>query len=484
MSLTTAMNTAQSIFNNTGTQTSVLSKNLSNSENPNYVRRSAVLSTTLYGAEVVTTERAQNLALLRQTIVSSSDNSGQQKLLTGLEQIRSTLGGDDYEMSPASYIAKLRNSLQDFQATPGNATFAAATITAAQDVAKSLNQTTTQLQEIRTQADRDIATDVGKLNNLLGQFKIANDAIVQATAVGLEANDALDQRDTVLKQISEIVGISTVTRTNNDMVLYTSDGTTLFEKLPRAVTFQSTTTLTATSGGNAVYIDGVALDAGKGANTSAQGTLAASLQLRDDIAPMFQTQLDEIARGLVTVFAEVSNNPAATKATGLFTWSGAPAIPAAGASVAGLASTITVNPALTLPGGSPTLLRDGGINGAAYVWNSAGASYTARLDHYITGLDGDITFDSDTGLESTSSVLEFANNSIGWLEGTRSNADAANEAKFAMLVRSTDAYSSQTGVSVDEELTLLLDVEQSYKAATKLVSAIDEMLKSLMEIAS
>jgi flagellar hook-associated protein 1 FlgK len=53
-----------------------------------------------------------------------------------------------------------------------------------------------------------------------------------------------------------------------------------------------------------------------------------------------------------------------------------------------------------------------------------------------------------------------------------------------MLSRSTEAYSNSTGVNLDEELILLLDVEQSYKAASKLLSTIDEMLATLMEAAN
>jgi flagellar hook-associated protein 1 FlgK len=40
-----------------------------------------------------------------------------------------------------------------------------------------------------------------------------------------------------------------------------------------------------------------------------------------------------------------------------------------------------------------------------------------------------------------------------------------------------------TSVSLDEELSLLLDLEQSYKASAKLVSAVDEMITSLLQAA-
>ncbi len=37
-----------------------------------------------------------------------------------------------------------------------------------------------------------------------------------------------------------------------------------------------------------------------------------------------------------------------------------------------------------------------------------------------------------------------------------------------------------TGVSLDEELSKLLDLEQSYKASTKIVSTVNDMLQALM----
>ena len=102
--------------------------------------------------------------------------------------------------------------------------------------------------------------------------------------------------------------MSAVTRDNNDMALYTSDGTTLFDTTARSVTFKATTTYVAGTKGNAVYIDGVALGAADGSTTSAQGSLQALLQIRDGVAPTFQLQLDEIAKSLVSAFSETDGN--------------------------------------------------------------------------------------------------------------------------------------------------------------------------------
>ncbi|MDP2733429.1 MAG: flagellar basal body rod C-terminal domain-containing protein, partial [Hoeflea sp.] len=49
--------------------------------------------------------------------------------------------------------------------------------------------------------------------------------------------------------------------------------------------------------------------------------------------------------------------------------------------------------------------------------------------------------------------------------------------------RSAEALSNETGVSLDEELSMLLQLEQSYKASARLISVVDEMLKALMAAA-
>ncbi len=462
MSLMSAMNTAQSIFNNTGKQTEVTSKNIANVGNANYVKRTAILGTTMYGANIVTNGRAQNESLLRQTIASSSLASGQSTVLGGLEEMKSIFGGNDYESSPATYMSALLESLEGYAAKPSDSALAATAVTSAVDVANSLNKASQELQSIRLRADKEIVLQVDKLNSLLSDFETANNAVKGATASGRDPSDALDQRDALLKEISTIVGVSVVTRDNNDIALYTSQGT-----------------------------DGVAVEAGDGSNTTAAGSLAGLLQIRDDYAPTMQSQLDETARGLITMFAEkpADSTSGLPDMPGLFTYGSplATTIPADGTVSPGLAASITVNPALIISqGGNPELLRDGGINGTDYVINTSGTGgtgFSKLIDSYVTAFDAPMNFDASTRIDTNTSILKYGTNSMGWLEQERSGATSAYEAKSALYERSSTSYSNNTAVSLDEELSLLLDIEQSYKAATKLVSTIDEMLQSLMDMA-
>ena len=483
MSLSAAMKTAQSSFSNVGLQSAVASKNIANASNPAYARRAAILATATSGATVVETQRAQNEALLKQNLLSISKAGGQDTLLAGLTQMKMMLGGEDYELAPSTYLAKLRDNLQTFADKPNEVSLAETVVSDAIDVANSLNSTSQSLQKLRAEADADIDTAVVELNRLLKEFRTYNDQVRQGTAAGTDVNDALDQRDKLLTEISAIVGVNTVTRANNDLALYTSDGTVLFETVERSVSFQPTATYTATVGGNQVLIDGVPVQAGAGGNTSARGSIAALLQIRDHTAPTFQAQLDEMARGLINMFSE---NTAGGVVDGLFIRNGV----AVGDDlsvdtvVPGLSTVIKVNPeVITSQGGNAMRLRDGIYE----TFNNPGgeplASFSDLLNNYASAFEKPMTFGTEAAIDTTSTILAFASGSVGWLEEIRSAATTAGDDKNALLGRTQEALQNVTSVSLDEELALLLDLEQSYKASAKLVAAVDEMITALMQAA-
>ncbi|MBB4104600.1 flagellar hook-associated protein FlgK [Allorhizobium borbori] len=475
MSLASTLNTTKSIFNNTSAQSAVVSTNIQNASNTDYNKRSANTTVNIYsGAMMVTTERAQNSALLKQTLNAISSNSAQQQLVGGMESVSALLGGDSYSLAPSTYLATLRDKLKTYAETPGDITLAQTVVSAAQDVATSLNNTADGIQQLRGEADAEIATQVTKLNKLLSDFETANNEVIKKTAMGEDPNNAIDKREGLIKQISEIIGVSTYTREGNDIALYTSDGTTLFETVPRKISFTPTAAFAAGSTGSSLYIDGVKVEAGQGASTTAKGSLQALLQLRDDVLPTMQDQLDEVARGVIALFAEDSGG---TAVAGLFTTK-------TGAAVAfdttdiipGLASQITVASSVV---SSPFKLRDGNIAGTST--NTGNASgYSDLLRGYLSAFDTPMTFDGDTKLGTNVTLLNFSTEAVGWTEDFRSNASTAGESTSALMTRASEAYSNNTGVNLDEELILLLDIEQSYKAASKLLSTIDEMLKALM----
>jgi flagellar hook-associated protein 1 FlgK len=339
--------------------------------------------------------------------------------------------------------------------------------------------------DVREQADSAITGSVAQLNTLLQRFESLNTEVIKGTRIGSDVTDYLDQRDEVLALISQEVGIRTVMRDGEDMAIFTDSGVTLFDAKARAVTFDSTEVYTPTTIGNAVYIDGVPITGSSGPMLASSGRLVGLTRIRDDAALTYQNQLDEIARGLIEVFAESDQGapPSLADAPGLFTHSGAPAVPASGTLVVGLATDIQINPSVDpAQGGDLALLRDGGIAGnPAYVYNSTGAAaFVDRLNEYVSKLGTSRGFDATTELATTATLLSFASFSGAWLGETRKIANDGVEYADTVLHRSTEALSKETGVNIDEEMVSLLDLERSYQASTRLISTIDGMLKTLL----
>lgn len=480
MSLTSALSIAQSALQNTSRQTSTVSRNVSEAQNPDYVRRSALLASTGPGARVVQIQRATNDLLFRQNLSALASFSGQSTLSDGLQQLALDVYGSDNASSPATALGKFQQALQFYSAAPSNQNLGVAAIDAARQVVRTLNDGSNAIQQFRTDTDGQIATAVYDLNKLLADFEQANKSIIAGARSGRDVNDSLDQRDAILKQISEIVPVSTFTRGDNDMVITTADGVTLFETVPRTISFTPSAGYAAGAPGNSVLIDGVPLQPGTGANTNATGKLSAMLQLRDSVAVSMQAQLDETARGLITAFRETA--PGLADATGLFTWSGSPAVPPAGTLVNGLAGQISLSLAVDpLAGGNPKLLRDGGINGGSYVKNTGNnASYADLLIAYGDRIDENMTFSPAAGVNTSSSLSSFTTNTIGWFEGTRKQAAEASETKEALAMRTAEALSNETSVNVDVEMSLMLELEQAYQATARIIKAVDEMLASLL----
>ena len=68
----------------------------------------------------------------------------------------------------------------------------------------------------------------------------------------------------------------------------------------------------------------------------------------------------------------------------------------------------------------------------------------------------------------------------GWLEGTRQSASDDAEYQTALLARASDALSQATGVNLDDEMSLLLELERSYQASSKLLTTVDDMLATFI----
>ena len=206
----------------------------------------------------------------------------------------------------------------------------------------------------------------------------------------------------------------TITSAIGNRSIYTDSGVTLFQGgVARSVTFAPTTTYTAGTTGNAVYVDGAPIIGALATMPTESGTLAGLATLRENTSITYQAQRDGIAGALIPSFAESDQTGPGPNLPGLFTTPGATSLPT---STTGLASQIAVNATVDpSQGGNPFLLRDGGISDTSnsdYTYNTTGnASYSGGLSQLLTNLSATQTFNSAGGITTSATLSNYASDS-------------------------------------------------------------------------
>ncbi|HJU33410.1 MAG TPA: flagellar hook-associated protein FlgK, partial [Hyphomicrobiaceae bacterium] len=237
MSLRIGLDAAVSGLSTAAEQTGIVSRNIARAGDPSATRKSANVVTTLGGGvHVASITRTTNQALLDKMLAATTGAASQKAIADALANLDETVNDPDLENSPAAQISKFAAALQQYAQAPQDAVLARSAVNAAKDLANTLNSATTTVQGVRATADGDMADAVARVNDLLSQFETINNRIKLGSTSGADITDDLDARDQIVAQISEEIGVRTVTRANNDMALYTDTGVTLFDTRARAVT--------------------------------------------------------------------------------------------------------------------------------------------------------------------------------------------------------------------------------------------------------
>ncbi|MDB5641086.1 MAG: flgK [Hyphomicrobiales bacterium] len=487
MSLTSALTSARNSLSVRATETEIVSRNVAGVNEAGYTLKRANVSTEIGGVRVIGVARNTDNALFQSLVKASADAASRSAVLSGVGTLQQTVDPALGDATPTGRLGALADALTQAAAAPSDQMLAQNAVDKAQDLVRTLQDASATVQQVRTTADADIATSVSNINSLLKQFATVNARVVANTATGKDATTDLDARDKLLTQLSGEIGIRTAVRQNGDMQIYTDGGSTLFDTSPRDVTFAATTSFDTTISGNAVMIDGLPATGPDAVMGVKSGRIFGLAQVRDSIAPAYQGQLDEIARGLISAYSETntSGDPSSVRA-GLFRDGTSTAVPAGPS--AGLASRLSIAATVDRKqGGNPFLLRDGGISNPAdpaYKFNTtSAASFSDRLRALSTAAEQPQTFATSGGAITSGSLSLYASSSTGWIEGQRQTASTESDQKAAFLDRATLALSAATGVSLDTEMSKMLDLERAYQGSAKIISVVDSMLQSLLQAA-
>ena len=469
MSLSGALNSATAGLHTTQGQSRIAADNVSNAMTPGYVRREAVLVTASGGqggAVISEVRREVDATLQRMSRLENSRMTQYQSIQEGLTTYTAYLGQPGDGTSPADRFNDFQNSLTTLVNMPSSNGAQTSVALAAEDLVRSVKGAATTLSTTLNDVNMEIRYEVADLNTALYQLRYLNASGSGFTPGSLEAAQFDEKVDTILDQISGIVDTRIHRSSNGSISLYTVSGAALLEgRVVQDVTFNpSDGTLMAGNQDITPFKDGV-----RGIQ---HGSLAGLSELKRETIPQFSQQLDEYARGLIQTFEEADASLAPGEA-GLFTDNGIAFDPA---NITGLASRLQINSKISSTGEAEVWrIRDG--LGAT----SPGAgSETVQINAFLAGLDTAMNAATGTGIPAEVTLRDFSAEMITSQAATRARAEndfnaAASAAEVVMSARR-----NSEGVNIDDEMQQLLLIEQSYAANSRVLTAVSEMIDTLI----
>ena len=343
------------------------------------------------------------------------------------------------------------NAWQDLSNNPGGHTERVALISRSDELATAFNQLSRDLQQQQRDLDSSIQVAVGEINALADELAQLNQKISAAEIGGQNANDLRDRRDLAVNQISEMIDVDAYENGQGQMVVSVAEGRPLVDGNH---VWRLATQVNAAGHLDIVWTD----SAGSSADITAGiqgGKLKGWLEVRDTAIPDYLSRLDSLAGGIIT---EV--NTLHTGGFDLNAAAGEVFFTGATAADIGLNLNIQNDPNLIaaatkatgLPGDNTNAIAIAGLQFAAVMGGG-----TATYDDFYRSLVTDVGNQSQTA--------------IGYAEH-----------QGFMLTSLENYRESISGVSLDEEMLNLIKFQHAYDAAAKLVSTVDEMIETVMNL--
>ena len=498
MSLSGILATAASGLANVNQQLAIVSQNVANASTPGYAEESAANTDLTAGGQgfgVVTgpATAAVDNALQSALNTENATVAGAQVRAAALAAVDAAQGTTSAGNDLASTLGALQNSFTALSADPSNQTAQAAVVSAAQIVASGIQTQAAAYTAARQTAQNSAVSDVATLNATIGTIGTLSSQIVALQARGVSTADLQAQRTAQETTASQLAGVQFLPVSDGDVTALLG-GLVVNTRASSGPFSIASTTLGNGSPTPPLDLSGVAVT-----SQVTAGSIGANLTLRDQDLPQAQAGLDEFAETLAT---RLNNQGLA-----LFT-DPAGSVPAAGGTpvqsgYVGFSNDVTVNPAVVA---KASLVRDGtqavaaGAGGAsAFATNPAGgpASFSTLIDRVLQyGL----------GSQSQSGTAQVAPNSTGlgatgtlslsYAAGTTLQSFAANlvSAQAQKAGAAQDALttgqsvqatlqsklSSETGVSVDTELSNMVVLQNAYGANAKILTAAQSMWSALL----
>jgi flagellar hook-associated protein 1 FlgK len=210
----------------------VVSNNVSNLNTPGYARR-VVNETTLAadgqltGVDIASVQRVTNQFLQQEQLAAGGTSSQYDTMASLFSQLNGLLGGPGDNQSLATQLTNLSSAFATASQAPSSSASRTGMMNALNGLASSFSSVSSTISSLQNQVDQQVVNSVGSTNTLIQQIYQLNSQIKTANAGGDQASALLDQRDTALNNLAQVMGIKTSTNSDGSVNVSTTDGVNL-----------------------------------------------------------------------------------------------------------------------------------------------------------------------------------------------------------------------------------------------------------------
>jgi flagellar hook-associated protein 1 FlgK len=324
MSLGSALATAIAGLRANQAALSIVSSNVANTQTPGYVTRTldqievaGSSADTGASVRVIGVDRQLDQYLQTQLRTETSGGAYADQMSNVLAQLQSLYGTPGGTGTLETAYNNFTSALQALSASSGAQSARSLALSTAQSLALQLNTTTQGVQALRSNAEQDIGVAVTQANNDMAQIAKLNSQLQSLPTNDNTAATLMDQRDSAIKDLSQLMDIRVVTDGTNQATVYTTSGMQLVGVQASQLSFNSQGTLNASSLWNSnpalstagtlmlTFANGASVDL-IATNSIGSGRLGADLKLRDNILVQAQTQLDQLAATLASSLSDLT----------------------------------------------------------------------------------------------------------------------------------------------------------------------------------
>lgn len=429
----------------------VASNNIANAGNADYRRQRAIVSTEQTqqnagitwgsGIKIDDIERVRNSLTENQITNNNQSKSFFERSSVLLSQVEN-IYTEPTELGVSTMLSQFFSSWSELSANPTSSALRGNVVYSAQNLAAKVNEINEGFQIVKSSVYYEFQDKVQLVNDTLSNLQSINRQISEAKAIGQNANDLMDKRDTFVDNLSKLANI-TVNYESDETVSISIGGVFAVNK-GSYTEFE----LSSTEGKLAM----VSKNGGKEAKLTS-GEMGALVDVFSNKMPEYQAKLDSIVNQLVKSVNEIHNsgytngNPVGQGRDFFEEYDG---------------KELKI---------SSEILSD---------YNKIAASGDG------TSGNGDIAVKifeiSEADVLNGAKLIDVYSTLISEVGSQKQNADRMSEASSMVLEQLHNQKDSYSAVSIDEEMMNVMKYQKAYEASAKLIQMADEMLDTLIRM--